>query len=718
MQATRKLITIRSYMISAAISLAFFLILSLTNRVDAEESNSVIKLESNKQAMASVPAPLFSSTDTHQRKLYLQAIQAIEAHHISKAKKLVAKLNDYPLAPHLYFKLITHNSQVLTKPIVNQYENNFPDSPWIPFLNNKWLEKLAKNKEWQALRDNFHLNHKPSESLQCLHAEALIRDDKQSSKDQGYGLAKKLWLTPKSLAKPCDKMVWLVQQSKYIDNDAVMQRLIDAFVINEITLAKYLPRLFKNESAEKSSINAYQALAETLISTHRKPDSFFSKWEELQSQFEKLQQTDRFEKVASKFLKQVVRKHPDTALNWIENFDVGDSRMRRRLVDDTSNYLVTRLALKDYQQLAEVYPRLQKAKVNPSDASHEAYLRALIAQAQWQKLTEAINALPPAIRERERWQYWKLRATQILSPTPETKAQLGSFANNASFYGFSAATMAGTAIPFSPKTREAFSFDQLEKNETAYNTLRIAIEFYLTDNLGLAHSAWQRAKRQYNREYDASLLSLAHAIGWHQRAILDAAELGEWQQYETRFPNAYYETFTYHSLQNGIPQRWAYATARQESALYSAAESPAGALGIMQVLPSTAKAQAKQLNLAFSKERLKSIDFNIAIGTSYLAKMLTRYHSMPLASAAYNAGPARVDRWLKQRADALPTDAWIETIPFSETRQYVQNVMSFALIHEMLYPSSISKASNRTLPAIDYWQVIDAPITRRGGTSH
>jgi len=115
------------------------------------------------------------------------------------------------------------------------------------------------------------------------------------------------------------------------------------------------------------------------------------------------------------------------------------------------------------------------------------------------------------------------------------------------------------------------------------------------------------------------------------------------------------------------------------------ASSSAGALGLMQVLPKTAAAQAKSLNIDYQKSSLYDPNYSITIGASYLAKLYNRYENRALSSAAYNAGPHRVDTWLKNLRKPIPLDAWIETIRYAETRQYVQNILSFSLIHARLH---------------------------------
>lgn len=143
----------------------------------------------------------------------------------------------------------------------------------------------------------------------------------------------------------------------------------------------------------------------------------------------------------------------------------------------------------------------------------------------------------------------------------------------------------------------------------------------------------------------------------------------------------YYPITELARLNNRVPPELTMAIARQESELNPDVESPAGARGLMQVMPGTAQDVAKQLGVAYSKDRLRQDwRYNADLGTAYLAQMLSRYNgSYVLAAAAYNAGPRRADRWIAQFGDprrpGADVEAWIESIPFRETRNYVMRVL-------------------------------------------
>lgn len=152
-------------------------------------------------------------------------------------------------------------------------------------------------------------------------------------------------------------------------------------------------------------------------------------------------------------------------------------------------------------------------------------------------------------------------------------------------------------------------------------------------------------------------------------------------------PAPYYPVTDLAALAKRVSPEHALAIARQESEFNPEIVSPAGALGLMQVMPATGREVARQLGLSYSKSKLASDwRFNAELGTAYLASMLNRYDgSILLAAAAYNAGPNRVDGWIREYGDPRRSNIdaldWVEGIPFSETRNYVQRVSEAVFVY-------------------------------------
>jgi soluble lytic murein transglycosylase len=141
------------------------------------------------------------------------------------------------------------------------------------------------------------------------------------------------------------------------------------------------------------------------------------------------------------------------------------------------------------------------------------------------------------------------------------------------------------------------------------------------------------------------------------------------------YPRPYQPLVRAAEREHGLPQDLVYALMRQESAFRAEAESEARAVGLMQLLPSTAERAAAELGLAPDLNRLDRPPYNIRVGSFYLARLLRLFRrNLPVTLAAYNAGPLSVSHWLES-GERLPLDLFVARIPFAETRTYVHRVM-------------------------------------------
>jgi soluble lytic murein transglycosylase len=174
---------------------------------------------------------------------------------------------------------------------------------------------------------------------------------------------------------------------------------------------------------------------------------------------------------------------------------------------------------------------------------------------------------------------------------------------------------------------------------------------------------------------------VAQGLDWPDQAIRTLAKSGYWDDLDLRFPLGYRGLIRAQAAATGLPDTWIYAVLREESSFDPGSGSPAGAIGLMQLMPHTARDVAKAAGRRQpSRGDLLDPATNIALGSAYLAAMGARYgQHQALATAAYNAGPHRVDKWLP--ATPVPADIWIATIPFRETRDYVRRVLAYRVIY-------------------------------------
>jgi soluble lytic murein transglycosylase len=301
--------------------------------------------------------------------------------------------------------------------------------------------------------------------------------------------------------------------------------------------------------------------------------------------------------------------------------------------------------------------------------------RTALRQRNWREVLVAIDAMTTREREQSVWQYWKARALKSMGRTEEANALLRPVAREYNFYGQLALEELGEKIGM-PATGFKPSPEEL-KVMSANPTVRRALQFYRLDLRVDATREWIWLVRNLD---DRQLLTAAEVARRHElydRTINTADKTETIHDFSLRYPAPFREVLRARAGQMQLDEAWVYGLIRQESRFITDARSRVGAGGLMQLMPATAKWVASKLGLRRLGD-VTEVDTNVTLGTYYLRHVLDTLDGYPvLASAAYNAGPGRARAW---RPDGAPIEGAIyaETIPFSETRDYVKKVMSNA----------------------------------------
>ena len=315
----------------------------------------------------------------------------------------------------------------------------------------------------------------------------------------------------------------------------------------------------------------------------------------------------------------------------------------------------------------------------------EWQLRYNLEKGDWKAVTRLIESLPDDIGHQQKWRYWQARAlllhTTDVNDIDIAKTTFRELSRFRSFYGFLASDWVDNPYgmqhtPPSISPQEVAIMEQLPAIQRTRE-----LRFHQQDLN--ARREWYRLSKQFtSREWQIAA-QIAQKWHWYGQAILAMAKAEYWDDIDLRFPLVFRQEFERYARQQNLPLPLLFALARQESAFRPRVVSPAGARGLMQLMPATAKEVARKHKIPYrSRGQLFDPNLNIHLGSQYYRDVLKRFGgNRILATAAYNAGPHRVSRWLKKSAQTLPFDAWVETIPFKETRQYVQNVLAFAVIY-------------------------------------
>ncbi|MDA1076304.1 MAG: transglycosylase SLT domain-containing protein, partial [Proteobacteria bacterium] len=264
--------------------------------------------------------------------------------------------------------------------------------------------------------------------------------------------------------------------------------------------------------------------------------------------------------------------------------------------------------------------------------------------------------------------------------TKQASISLADLARKRTYYGFLAANLRGsqTHANDSSVRPETLNFSHLRQNTGVARMLEL---FAVGDDLN-ARREMYALNQSLQADQQVELAYLLASIGESALAIRSANSNDLLDHLDLRFPMLFLNDFRRASHESGVALPFLMSIARQESAFDLSARSSADARGLMQMLPATARIAATRAGLpAPTTISLYDPGVNIRLGAAHLAWLLDRYNQhMWLAAAAYNAGENRVDRWIKDAA-GMPTDVWIESIPYYETRNYVKNVIAFNQVY-------------------------------------
>ncbi|MCL6414744.1 transglycosylase SLT domain-containing protein [Aestuariirhabdus sp. Z084] len=596
-----------------------------------------------------------------ERVLYEQTLHALSKGKIGTYKRLRKQLTHYPLYPYLVHRDLMRRLYTLPNKDIADFISQYPDLPVTKRLQQAWLKKLGQKSHWRAFEDHYDPAI-TNDTLRCyLHRAQLARSDYQSA----WSGAKTLWLSGKSRPDACDPLFKAWHSSGELSADLVWQRMGLAYEKRNGTLGKYLIRFLPEDQ---------KALGQLYRSVYRRP--------------EQLANTLRFSPSGSRFtdiiyigLHRLAYKDPAQALDlWVQY------QAQRPFAPDRESTINDRISLYMLKQFDnQALPWIEQVTHQGENIKLiEWRIRLALREQDWASVLKWIDQLPESKRSNLRWKYWSVRAREALEPVPAPDyytRQYRELANDRSFYGFVSASHIGSeykithhSARLSPPELDAVS---------ALPAIQRAHEFYQLNDLTSARREWHYLSSRLSTSELIAAARIAHKWKWFNQAIRSAISAQQWDDMELRFPLAYKEKILKQSQHQNINSSWVFAVARQESAFMHDARSSAGALGVLQLMPSTARQVARRGKLSYRGKRdLLNPATNIKLGSRYLAQLLKQFNgNRVLATAAYNAGPHRVRQWLKNGSE-IPFDIWIETIPFEETRQYVQNVLSFSVIYD------------------------------------
>jgi len=609
-----------------------------------------------------------------ERQLFLRAEIALKKGKMENFQALKKQLVHYPLYPYLLHAELNRKFPNLEAREFEAFVRNYAESPLSVQLRQRWLHLQAKENNWP----NFLQAYQPSNeiSLECHHLWAQVQTRPHSSSSV-LDRVMPLWLTGSTQPKACEPLFKAWQLSGRMLRPLVWQRIKLAIQADNDTLARQLS--LHLPMTERLWVDLW-------IMVHKNP-SLITKPHHFKSQHPAISE------ILVHGISEIARKNPEQAIPlWktLNNRYTFSERHWALVVRAIGLSLATDKNLTAEKWLSKVPDRYVNQSV------HEWRVRVALLKEDWSMVLKWLDELPEPLGNSETWQYWRARALDRLGHTKASQVILTKLAPARSYYGF----LANQRLlkPYAWAQQKISIPSEVVNQVARVPGILRAKELYLLGRSNQGHQEWLSALKRLpdlEKQAAARLALQWEAPNWSIMALSQSVNPGAW---ELRFPMAHSNHVLTASERHQVDAAWIFAIARQESAFVTTARSPAGALGVMQLMPKTAAMLAKKLRHSSKTQiDLFEANTNIHLGSHYLKMMLENHKKNPvLATAAYNAGPGRVQKWLPDYDTAA--DAWIETIPYHETRDYVKNVLTSTMIYQQLLGKKISLSHH--MPAI------------------
>lgn len=368
---------------------------------------------------------------------------------------------------------------------------------------------------------------------------------------------------------------------------------------------------------------------------------------------------------------QLARENPEAAAERLADL---------RLPDEERAFVMSQIAAHSMRKLSprSIEWARQSLGATASDDTWVWLARAALREGDWQTLSAVVGRMSPAARDDVTWTYWQARAHLALGRPAQAETALRSIAGEFGFYGQLAAEELGT-LTMAPARAAPPADDEIAEASSRPGFLR-ALRFYEMGMRAEGNREWNYELRGLNDRQLLAAAEWACRQGILDRCVNTADRTRDEHDFALRFVTPFIEQLSPAAEDRGLDPAWVYGLIRQESRFIMQARSSAGAQGLMQIIPPTARWIAVKLGVRnFRMEQLHDLGTNLRFGTYYLRSVLDDLDGSPLlASAGYNAGPNRPRSWRSTLPSTVEGAVFAEIIPFPETRDYVKKVLSNA----------------------------------------
>ena len=619
---------------------------------------------------SAAPVPVTSSAVVNDDDRFM-ALRDAALHNDAKAVQMHAsQLSNYMIPSYVDYYVLRTRLPSASAAEIQHFLKKYEGSAIADRLRNDWLLLLGFRRDW-ANFDQMLPAYVVNDDHQVKCYALLSKAEKQ----QRVAIdARALMTAPKQYGEGCYALIGaLYEQGQFTDADLWAQMRIAA-ESSAMPLAKRLGKMLN--IPEKRLVEAMD-----------KPSNLLKKEPA----------ADRLSREL--FLLALVR----AAKEEPEKAEAALQRYAGKLSANEKAQAWANIALPASQKLQSEALNYWKRAENAS-LSLEAYqwrVRMALREGDWKMVKSSIAAMPTSLKTQPTWVYWYARALQQEGKKDEAQAIFAGISDQLHFYGQLALEERGQKIG-APVLAKALTPEELAPVAQNPNLQR-ALKFYALNLRFEGTREWNWALRGMSERELLAAAEFARQNELLDRMVNTSDRTKGELDFNQRFPTPFNDTMYKATQSVGVDMAWVYGLIRQESRFATAAKSHVGASGLMQVMPNTAKWVAKKIGLSsYVPHQVNNVETNIALGTNYLNMVLTDLGgSQALASAAYNAGPGRPRAWRATLSRPVEGAIFAETIPFSETRDYVKNVLSNATYYAALLekkPQSLKARLGMVVP--------------------
>ena len=537
-----------------------------------------------------------------------------------------------------------------TPETVRAFLARYADGPLPDQLRREWLRGLGATQQWDLFRKEYPALGLEDVEVTCYSLqERLSRADAEALRE-----ARGLWLAGREAPASCIPPFEAAARERLIGSPEAWERI-------------------------------RKLLAAGLVKEARRANAFLATKERMNEKA-----LERANADAGRYLAHEKSRIPERATHELLLFAV--TKLARTRPDEAAKHLQSHAAVLGpddtrygWAQIAHAaaqvhHPRAlewyAKAGEGPfTNAQLQWKVRAALRAGNWAAARTAINLMPPQEAREPAWRYWLARALAGEGERPSAETILKPLARERNFYGLLAAEEIG-AVKSPDWTSRPVAQEDIARVR-AIPAIGRAIALYRLEMNAEAFREWLHGLRALDDRGLLAASEVAAQADLADRAIGAADRTASLHDFTRRYPTPHQEPLAAASRQWNVDEALLFGIIRQESRFNASARSSAGAVGLMQLMPATARWVAKQISLRpYRPALLAQPEINVAMGAYYFHRVLADLGDPVLATAGYNAGPGRARRW----RDAKPLEGavYVESIPFNETRDYVKKVMANA----------------------------------------